>query len=190
MFRMTEDRFQWRLPSYAILGALILFAPVAFCEPDISWVIYVLVGLIISVAFVAFAVKDAVAKRPWRCLSLLSMVAIYWAISAGLAGNYLAIRTVARWLVWSHVYKSAVLAQPASANGELKHSEWDGWGWAGQDTTVYVVFDPTNSLFQATKTHQSGKFNGLPCDVYRVRRLENHWYAAQFYTDEFWDRCQ
>jgi hypothetical protein len=38
--------------------------------------------------------------------------------------------------------KRKVLAQPASANGEFRHVEWDGWGWAGQDTTVYLVFDP------------------------------------------------
>lgn len=52
----------------------------------------------------------------------------------------------ARWMFWSGSYKAQVLAQPDSTNNELKHIEWDGWGGAGMDTTVYLVFDPTDSL--------------------------------------------
>jgi hypothetical protein len=109
--------------------------------------------------------------------------------SAVLVWNYSAVRTTARWLVWSRGYKSEVLAQSAPANGELKHIEWDGWGWAGQDTTVFLVFDPTDSLSAAARSHQPGKFSGIPCEVFRVRRLESHWYTAQFYTNEYWDQC-
>ena len=93
----------------------------------------------------------------------------------------------AKWLAKSQNYKSEVLAQP-TAIGELKHIEWDGWGWAGQDTTVYLVFDPTDSLSVAAKRQLPGKFSGLPCEVFLVRRLENHWYTVQFYTNEFWGR--
>ena len=102
--------------------------------------------------------------------------------------NFLPVRTAARWLVWSHRYKAQVLAQPTLVNGELKHIEWDGWGLAGQDTTLYLVFDPTDSLLAAAKSHSPGKFSGLPCEVFRVRRLQSHWYTAQFYTNEFWGR--
>jgi hypothetical protein len=92
----------------------------------------------------------------------------------------------ARWLIWSRSYQSAVLTQPDSTNGYLKHVEWDGWGWSGQDTVVYVVFDPTDSLFQAARSHQPGRYKGIPCKVFRVRRLESHWYTVQFYTNEEW----
>jgi hypothetical protein len=92
-----------------------------------------------------------------------------------------------RWLAKSQDYKSEVLAQPA-AIGELKHIEWDGWGWAGQDTTVYLVFDPTDSLSAAAKSQRPGKFSSLPCEVFLVRRMEDHWYTVQFYTNEFWGR--
>jgi hypothetical protein len=54
---------------------------------------------------------------------------------------------------------------------------------------LVLVFDPTNSLALASKTRKSGKFSGLPCDVYRVRRLENGWYAVQFYTEADWEHC-
>ena len=87
--------------------------------------------------------------------------------------------------MWSQRYKSEVLAQSGGTTGELKHIEWDGWGWAGQDTTVYLVFDSTDSLAVAAANHAPGKFNGTPCEVAQVRRLESHWYTVQFYTDEF-----
>jgi hypothetical protein len=93
----------------------------------------------------------------------------------------------ARWLARSRNYKSEVLAQP-TAVGELKHIEWDGWGWGGQDTTVYLVYDPADSLAAAAKGQKPGKFNGIPCEVLRVRRLESYWYTVQFYTNEFWGR--
>jgi len=187
---MAGDRFNWRLPLYAMLGAFVLFVPVALCEPFISFLVYALVILIISLVFGALLLMDAIARKTWRCLSTLSILAMFWATSAILVGNYLAVRTAARWLVWSHDYKVKVLAEPAPPNGELKHTEWDGWGFAGAgDTTVFVVFDPTDSLSAAAASHQSGKFSGIPCDVFRVRRLESHWYTAQFYTDEYWGQC-
>jgi hypothetical protein len=62
----------------------------------------------------------------------------------------------------------------------------DGWGFAGSDTVVYVVFDPTNSLAGAAKSRAPGKFKGIPCEVSRVRRLESQWYSVVFYTDTDW----
>jgi len=62
-----------------------------------------------------------------------------------------------------------------------------GWlGWAGQDTVVYVVFDPRDSLSQAAISHQPGKYDGIPCEVFLVRRLESHWYTVRFYTNSDW----
>jgi hypothetical protein len=85
-------------------------------------------------------------------------------IAVAIAWNFFAIRSAARWLAWSRHYKPEVLAQP-NVTGELKHVEWDGWGSVGQDTTVYLVFDPTDSLSTAARDHHPGKFNGIPCEV-------------------------
>jgi len=83
------------------------------------------------------------------------------------------------------------LAQPVPPNNELKHIEWDGSGFAGvANNTVYLAFDPTDALSTAAKSHQPGKFNGIPCKVLMVRRLESHWYTVLFYTDETWDQCK
>ena len=93
-----------------------------------------------------------------------------------------------RWLLWSRSYKADVLAHPASASGELKHIAWDGWGWGGEDTTVYLVFDPTDSLSAAAQERVPGKFDGIPCKVPVVEQMDRNWYVVQFYTDELWGR--
>jgi hypothetical protein len=93
----------------------------------------------------------------------------------------------ARWSARSRGYKSEVLKAP-TAVAELKHIEWDGWGWVGQDTTVYLVFDPTDSLSAVANKERPGKLKGIPCEVFVVRPLERQWYTVQFYTNEFWGR--
>jgi hypothetical protein len=108
-------------------------------------------------------------------------------IAVAIAWNFYAIRSAARWLAWSQHYQAEVLAQ-SSVSEELKHIQWDGWGWAGQDTTVYLVFDPTDSLLAAAREHRPGKFNGIPCEVPAVDRMEKNWYAVRFYTNEWWGR--
>jgi len=181
MSAITSDgnRVGWRLPLYTVLGALILFSIGPY---DLSVVLYLFIVAIVSM----FLLTDAIGKR--RRQSLLALV-IFWAVSAVLVRNYSAVRDECRWLVWSHEYKTKVLAERDSAAGELKHIEWDGWGFPGAgDTTVYLVFDPTDALSAAARSHRPGKFGGLPCEVPLVHRLESHWYAVRFYTDEWWGR--
>jgi hypothetical protein len=118
------------------------------------------------------------------------MLVVFWASSWGLLKNALEVRSEVRWLFLSRHYKAKVLAEPVPANGELKHIEWDGWGFAGAgDTDVFLVYDPSDSLSAAAKNQAPGKFNGIPCEVYKIRRLESHYYTALFYTDTSWDQC-
>jgi hypothetical protein len=98
------------------------------------------------------------------------------------------IRTNTRWFLESKRYKAQVIATDA-VNGELKHMEWDGWGFAGSDTTVYLVFDPSILLLVGAANHSPGKFAGIPCEVPLVHRLEDHWYTVLFYTDTDWHHC-
>jgi hypothetical protein len=128
--------------------------------------------------------KNRSGKRLWLYAALSAALFV---IGLATAWNFYAIRSAARWLAWSHHYKTEVLAQ-LSVTGEMKHIEWDGWGWVGQDTTVYLVFDPTNSLSKAAREHRPGKFNGIPCEVPAIDRMEKNWYAVRFYTDERWGR--
>jgi len=117
------------------------------------------------------------------------MVATFWTVSAFLFLHSSDVRSPIKWFLWSRQYKARVLAQPASPSGNFKHVEWDGWGWGGIDTSVYLVFDPTDSLAGAAKNDRSGKFNGIPCEVPWVRRMESHWYMVMFYTDRDWADC-
>ena len=183
-----EHRFNWRLPLAALLSTPLIFLIVAIFQSESLVYLFFMVP-IISVVLIVFAVYSAIARKKLRSVSILSMLAIFWLLSVLLFRNYLAVRSAARWLIWSDDYKARVVAQPAPANGDLKHLDWDGWGWGGENTEVYLVFDPTDSLSVAARSHQPGKFNGLPCEVDRVFRLESNWYAAQFYTGTDWDHC-
>ena len=128
---------------------------------------------------------ERMAYRSKRLLAWSVFVVIVFV----LVWKYSEVKTEARWLLSSRRYKSAVSSQPTPANGEFKHIEWDAWGWAGQDTSVYLVFDPTDSLSLAASTHLSGKFAGIPCEVPKVSHLESKWYLVTFYTNQGWNRC-
>jgi len=182
------DTYNWRLPLAALLATPVIFLIFAVEQPE-SLIYGLFVVPFITILLSLWAMKNVIAKRNRRCLAILSMLAIFWLLSVPLFKNYLAVRSSARWLIWSNDFKAKVAAQPTSASGDLKHLDWDGWGWGGENTEVYLVFDPSDSLSVAAKSHQPGKFNGLPCKVPRVLRLERNWYAAQFYTANDWDHC-
>ncbi|MGA8102108.1 MAG: hypothetical protein WB869_08140 [Candidatus Acidiferrales bacterium] len=73
---VEEDRSDWRLPLYALLGTLIVFLPLAISPPSSLLYIFVVVP-IIGILLSVYAVKDAIAKNRRRCLSILSMLAIH-----------------------------------------------------------------------------------------------------------------
>ena len=178
--------FNWQLPLYAAAGTLLVFLPFVLSSADLGEFFYVFLAVpIVSLVFIVLAIL----KKGRHRLAALSMLVVCWIVSAALVGNYSAVRDAARWFLWSNGYKARVLAQPISESGGLKHTEWDGWGFVGEDTVVYLVFDPDNSLAAAPKDHPPGKFSGIPCKVPRIRRLESHWYAVMFYTDTSWEHC-
>jgi hypothetical protein len=90
------------------------------------------------------------------------------------------------WILWSHRYKSKVLAQPASASAEFKHIEWEGDGAATGDWMGYVVYDPKDSL-SAAIANPSTTHEGIPCKIAVVRRLEKQWYSVVLEMNQFWD---
>ena len=116
-------------------------------------------------------------------LLLIAAVTVTWEF------DYLGLHSEARWLLHGDAYRAKVLSEPVGANGLLRHIEWDGWGFAGNDTTVYLAFDPADGLSQAARTAAPGKYPGLPCEVARVERLDQHWYKVLFYTETDWDHC-
>jgi len=188
-------RFNWMLPSCAVLVLVTIYLSMAFWAEDLEFFASVLfiapVLILVSIVLIIWAMTRGGRQKR---LTLLSTVAGLWLtalIMFLLVSKYdFAMRTHARWLIWSHSYKAEVLAQPRPVTAEFKHIEWDGWGFAPVgDTTVYLVFDPSDSLFAAARGDRAGKFYGIPCAVPEVSRLEKNWYLARFYTDQDWNHC-
>jgi hypothetical protein len=183
-----RSQLGWRMPMYAVLAAVLVFLPqLMSSNTDVLYLFVIVPGffLIGTIALIYAAIR----KKPPIAL----MVATFWTVSVLLFDYNFQIRTFTRWFLWSGRYKNRVLAQPASVNGELKHIEWDGWGWGGQDFSVFLVFDPADSLSGPAKSLQSGKLHGIPCEVSSVRRMDSHWYIVFFdqYVDQSsWDNCK
>jgi hypothetical protein len=184
-----------RFPLYSALAASTLFIAIEIiCPIDIALVLRLfVVGPILLVASIVVVICSIASKHGRRYRRLLLALGILWVISSSLLvydfKHPLVIRSAARWIIGAQYYKNEVLGQPKAPIGELQHLEWDGWGWAGQDTGVFLVFDPNDALAVAAQSARPGKFNGIPCEVYRVRRLESHWYTVQNYTDQGWGEC-
>jgi len=178
-----------RLPLYVVAGASIVLLPLMVYSPDGDLLYILVIAPLVCLVCLVLLLTAAIRKRSRQFLSTLLTLVAFLAVSGALLKNEGTLRPSIRWLLWSHRFKAELMAQQNPSNAELKHIEWDGWGFPGAgDTTVYLVFDPTDSLAAAAKSHQSGKFHGIPCTVPRVSRLESRWYAVLFYTDERWGK--
>ncbi|HTV16056.1 MAG TPA: hypothetical protein VME68_15150 [Acidobacteriaceae bacterium] len=173
----------------AALTVLILFFPLVVWKLDVGEFLYLVLGVILCVAILIVALILAALGRFRKALSIMAVVAVFGASSWLLLLSGHAIHTQELWLTQGRQYRAAVLAQPAPAHGQFRHIAWDGWGWGGQDTSVYLVFDPDDSLAAAARSGKPGIYPGLPCVFYRVRRLQAHWYSVEFYTTSLWTDC-
>jgi hypothetical protein len=183
----SKQHFSWRFAIFGAVGALLVSLPEIVQGNEI--------GPFFEGAFALLVVSlilliTAITNVRKRSLSVLVMLAIYCSLIWAFHRLSTDMRTTGRWFLEARDYKAQVLGLPEPHLGELKHVEWEGWGFAGAgDTIVYLVFDPNDALLSAAKSHSSGKFPGLSCPVVRVRRLEKYWYTALFYTDTDWNHC-
>jgi hypothetical protein len=178
----------WILICPVLAASIVLFPLLCWANSDVLYVFLIGPLALLATALIIL-IFAAFRKIRRHFLRVLTMLAIFWIVSFLLVKNSFSIRTSARWLIWSHDYKSEVLAQAAPADGEFRHMVWEATGFAGvANDTIYLVFDPTDSLAAAAKGHSAGKFNGIPCKVPLVSRLESHWYTVLFYTDEGWGK--
>lgn len=184
-------RFNWWFLLCAAAGAAILNFPILISGGfDLGEITYFFLGVPILSVLLAVAILVISIRRKQRPgLSVILSFPVYWLVSWVMFANMIAIRTHARWFLKSESYKARISTEPESTEGELRHIEWDGWGFGGNDTYVYLVFDPKDSLAAAASGDSSGKFGGIPCEVPRVRRLERYWYSVEFYTSTSWGQC-
>ncbi|MGC8548380.1 MAG: hypothetical protein ACP5M4_01660 [Acidobacteriaceae bacterium] len=169
----------------AAIAAFAIFVPVAVFGSAFAVLVYLYLFLPFGLS-AGLMVGLVLAKR--QAVSILAATVMFCAVTWLLFQNADAVKDTARWHLYGSSYQRRVLAAPAQT-GQLKHVVWDGWELGGMDTTVYLVYDPENSLATAARKHTSGKFAGIPCPVPSVRRLASEWYAVEFFTGERWNRC-
>lgn len=189
--KSADDRFSWRLTFYVVGGGLLAVLLILLCDSfDIIEMFYLFAGIpLVCLILLGVAIVYAVRKKQRKVLSIVLAMLVYGGSSWLLLKSSTDIRATEKWLFHSRTYKAEVLSQPNPQDGTLRHMEWDGWGFAGSDTVVYLVYDPNDSFRSATRGHSSGNFKGIPCDVSQIRRLESQWYSVVFYTDTDWDHC-
>lgn len=186
-------RLRWKL----LLGAaLITGVPLLACELwcgfDASF-LYILGATVILVgALFVYSVLNIFLPFPrgagW--LELGAIVVIYLTMLFLTLRTGPELRSRGRWLLNSSEYKAKVMTSAQGRPDELKHMDWEGWGFPGAgDTNTYLVFDPVDALAAAANGGHSNRYPGIPCEVVSVRRLESHWYVVLFYTDTDWDHC-
>jgi len=186
MDEQPANPFNWRLPLYGSAAAIIVVLPTMILGNGFGTFLATLVlGAIVGL--IVLVVLCLTVHR--RSRAALLMVAVFCAGCWLLFKVSDDVHTAGRWLLQAGRYKAEVLAQPNPPNRELKHAEWDSWGFAGLEDVVYLVFDPNDSLRGAAQNHAPGKYRGIPCSVVNVRHLEDHWYAVQLYANTDWDRC-
>jgi len=177
----------WRLPLFVAFGTPILLASLILYTPY-AGVLYAL--CLVPAVLVSFVVLFLVAvrcKNPSQCLALFLALIAFLGTSNAVLRYQGEVRDHVRWFVWSALFKTELLSQPTRRNGQLRHLEWEATGFAGvANDTAYLVFDPGDAL-ASTRTPRD--FDGIPCKVISARRLEQHWYAIRFYTDQAWDDC-
>ena len=196
--KTTETiRSKWWLPRCAAIIETVIFIPLAISHPDMALFfgifLVVLPLFVASIALIVMFVRSLFGWGRFRPIPLLTTLAILWIFPTAFVfyerTHPFALHETARWLGNSKEYKHQVLAQP-STNRELKHIEWDGSGFAGiANQSVYLVFDPSDSLSAKAKNQPTNKLTGIPCKVRYVQRMESQWYSVVFYTDQEWNNC-
>jgi len=145
------------------------------------WPVLIFSGVIlVSLAMIAGRER---APR-FAVLILVASCVAYGMTTAGTLLNVLRFET--RWVFTRSSSMNEMRTHLATQNG-IKYFEWDTWGMAGQDTIVYLVYDPADRLRHPRKTAEGRTSSGLPHEVWQIWRLEPHWYSVVFYTNSCWD---
>ena len=188
MGERAAGHIDWRLPVAAAGGSLLfLVSFVANADGAIFfyWPTVFFLGLVLLIGTVS-----SQGRRRSFLLALLVFIAVSLTASRVPFEERFEIRNSVRWFLWSKSFKAEVLAQPNDPDKGWRHLEWDGWGFAGAgDTSVYLVYNPSNVLDEPARTQFAGAvLTPTPRAVVHVQRLEKDWYSVVFPTNETWER--
>lgn len=189
--RITTGQFGtiWRIPLIVtsavgtLLLGLFLYSPYGD-----DFYVFIVAPILCVILFV-FLFAAAISREVRALFTVLLTLAGVLAASLVLLKNEEVVRSELRWLFRSQHYKAELLAQPNNG-AEFKHLEWDSWGFVPVgNETVYLVYDPSDSLRSSAGRNEPPRVHGIPCNVVLIHRLERQWYSVRFYTDEEWGDC-
>jgi hypothetical protein len=175
----------WAFPIVGALAGFVLYLPFLYVEHfDLESIGYILFLILLTVVLCVGIVLRRFFVKRWVSLRPVLVVLGFWGISALMFVSTDRLRPWARWLVASRHYTSLVLKQQADPKTGLRYAEWDGWGWAGMDTSVELVYDPTDTLGCEIRHNPKGRFAELAEKTAFVQRLGPGWYSLTLYTGE------
>jgi hypothetical protein len=180
---IKQQSVKWQ-PPFVVLGAAVTAALILlFSSPDLGNIANLL--LVVPVAGVSMTVLFFRARARTRLICFVLMCS-YALANWQLAKHWEDTRSELRWLIDPGSWKAKVMQQPVRADSGIRCAIWDGWGFAGEDTDVYLIYSPNDGLLN----YSPSTLNGLPQPVSHVQRLERQWYSVTFYTDQGWDGCK
>src|SRR3984885_16042852 len=122
--------FARRMAICVVASLILIVLSLVFGGADLGAVLSFWIALVSALLLFAFGVS----KKGRQRLAAFFVVMVYLLASILLLSNYSLVRDHVRWFLLSGSYKAKVLAQ--SPNEQLKHAEWDGWGFAGAGDTM------------------------------------------------------
>jgi hypothetical protein len=175
----------WRFPMLSAIAALVSYIPLLYAKSfDLESIGYLFILVLLTIVFgIGILLRRILLKR-WVNLTSIFTVLAFLGVSTGMFFSTEHLRPWARWLVASGRYTSLVLQQEPDRQTGLRFVEWDAWGWAGMDTSVELVYDPTDTLDREIKHNPKGRFADVAEKTAFVQRLGRGWYSLTLYTGE------
>ena len=170
----------------AIGGVVVVMPLVTLDNGDGATLLAILLTPFVFVALLVVGILRKQRRLLWIGCTLASFVIAVSLIQRDSNG----LRIEAKWIRHRDTYEAALSGQMRTDSRLLRHMDWDDWGFAGNENFAFVVRDPTDSLAYAAATGASGTYRGLPCPVFRVIKLEPHYYDVLFFTNSYWNQCE
>jgi hypothetical protein len=178
-----DQKVKWRIPLAVVLAAIAFAVALSLYSSNFGALASLFIVVpVTTLALIAFLIRGR-GKTKLACLALLTF---YVLSSWQMVRRPEQVRAELRWLVNARTWKSEVLQEQPRSNDGLRCLIWDSWGMFAQDTDVYLVFSPDDSL----RNYSPSNLSGLPGPVWRMQRLEKQWYSVTFFTNDGWNGCR
>ncbi len=179
------NRRSWYFPIIGALAAFVFYIPFLYAKSfDLESIGYMLFLLLLTIVFIIGILVRRVFLKRWINHASLLTVLFFLGISIWMFFSTEYLRPWARWLIASGRYTNLVLQQKPDPQTGIRYVEWDAWGWAGMDTSVELVYDPTDTLAHEIKYNPKGHFAEIAEKTNSVQQLGRGWYSLTLYTDE------